>query len=248
MSTKITLAKKALTDQPSKYTRIVVTEDKNSWHRLVETSDGHTEYRMGAGKSDELTPRQFRTLARSIVQAAKSHQLEQIALQLDDAAYPKLQSLGSTWFYRTLAENLTLASYEFTHYKTKKDDSKSLKEIVVCGALDKEVEAAFKTGLIVGEAANTTRDIANQSASDMTPTALGLAAKQAIAGTKATIKVLNETELKKLKMNLLLAVGGGTKIETKLIVIEYYGAGKGTMKNPAKPLILIGKGITYDTG
>ncbi len=248
MSTKITLAKKALTDQPSKYTRIVVTEDKNSWHRLVETSDGHTEYRMGAGKSDELTPRQFRTLARSIVQAAKSHQLEQIALQLDDAAYPKLQSLGSTWFYRTLAENLTLASYEFTHYKTKKDDSKSLKEIVVCGALDKEVEAAFKTGLIVGEAANTTRDIANQSASDMTPTALGLAAKQAIAGTKATIKVLNETELKKLKMNLLLAVGGGTKIETKLIVIEYYGAGKGTTKNLAKPLILIGKGITYDTG
>jgi len=248
MSTKIILAKKSLTDQPAKYTRIVLTEDKNSWHRLVETTESHLEYKMGARKRDELTPRQFRTLIRSIVQAAKDHQLKQVALYLNDTAYPKLQTLGSAWFYRTLAENLTLASYEFTHYKSKQDVDKSLSEIVVCGVHTKEGEAAFKTGLIVGEAANTTRDIANQSASDMTPTALGLAAKQAIAGTKATIKVLNEAELKKLKMNLLLTVGGGTKIETKLIVIEYYGAGKGTAKNPAKPLVLIGKGITYDTG
>ncbi len=252
MTTKITIAKKALTEQPSKYTRIVVTEDKNSWHRLVETTEGHLEYRMGAGKLDELTPRQFRTLARSIVQAAKGHQLEQIALQLDDATYPKLHALGSAWFYRTLAENLTLASYEFTHYKTKRDESKSLTEIVVCGITTKEGETAFRTGLIVGQAANTTRDIANKSASDMTPTALGAAAKEAIKGTKATIKVLNEAELKKLKMNLLLAVGGGTKVETKLIVIEYWGdrSAKGKMQNAkgAKPLVLIGKGITYDTG
>ncbi len=248
MTTKITTSKRTLTEQPKQFARIILTEDKSSWHRLVETADGQLEYRMGAGKREDMTPRSFRTLVRSIVQAAKSHQLERIAIHLGTMGCPKLEAMGEAWFWRTLAENLTLASYEFTRYKSKKDDNKSLKEITVCGLASKEAEVAFKVGLIVGEAANTTRDIANQSANDMTPTALGNAAKAALKGTKAGVKILGEVELKKLKMNLLLAVGGGTKVETKLIVIEYWGAGKGTAKKPSKPLVLIGKGITYDTG
>lgn len=248
MTTKITTSKKTLTEQPKQFVRIILTEDKPSSHRLVETADGQLEYRMGAGKREDMTPRSFRTLARTIVQAAKSHQLERIAIHLGTMGCPKLEAMGEDWFWRTLAENLTLASYEFTRYKSKKDDAKQLKEILVCGVMSTAAAAAFREGIIVGEAANTTRDIANQSANDMTPTALGNAAKAALKGTKATVKILNEAELKKLKMNLLLAVGGGTKIETKLIVIEYYGVGKGSVKKPAKPLVLIGKGITYDTG
>ncbi len=246
MTTKITTSKKTLTEQPKQFARIVLTEDKSSWHRLVETTNGQLEYQMGAGKREDMTPRSFRTLVRTIVQAAKSHQLEQIALHLGTMGCPKLAAMGETWFWRTLAENLTLASYEFTRYKSKKDDNKSLKEIIVCGLAGKEAEAAFKAGLIVGEAANATRNIANQSASDMTPTALGTAAKAALKGSRASVKILGEAELKKLKMNLLLAVGGGTKVATKLIVIEYYGVSKDIKKN--KPLVLIGKGITYDTG
>lgn len=246
MTTKISTSKKVLSEQPKKYTRIILTEDKPSWHRLVETKDGALEYRMGAGKHAEMTPRSFRTLVRSIVQAAKSHQLEQIAIYLGPMGCPKLEAMGEAWFWRTLAENLSLGSYEFTHYKTKKNETKDIKEILVCGVTNSAAETAFKTGLTVGTAANTTRDIANQSANDMTPQALGAAAKAALKGTKASVKILNEAELKKLKMNLLLAVGGGTKVETKLIVIEYYGAGKDTKKH--KPLVLIGKGITYDTG
>lgn len=48
--TKITPTNKSLSDTPKKYCRVILTEDKPSWHRLVEADDGHLEYRMGAGK------------------------------------------------------------------------------------------------------------------------------------------------------------------------------------------------------
>lgn len=252
MQTKITASRKPLSVQPKKYARITLTEDKPSWHRLVETKDGYLEYRIGAGKQQEMTVRGFRTLVRTIVQAAKNHHLERVAIALEPSVYSKLAVQGEPWFWRTLAENLLLASYEFTDYKTKKDESKTLKEIIVCGIENKLAETTFKSGLIVAEAANTARNIANQSASDMTPTALGVAAQTALKTTRATVKMLGEVELKKLKMNLLLAVGGGTSMETKLIVIEYWGlkkpTAKGKVENKLKPLVIVGKGITYDTG
>tara|TARA_B100000745_G_scaffold300195_1_gene253196 strand:- start:487 stop:1917 length:1431 start_codon:yes stop_codon:yes gene_type:complete len=249
--TKFTISKKALAEQPKKYTRLILTEDSTSWHRLVETADGHLEYRMGAGKRKNATPRKFHTLVRSIVQAAKSHQIEHLAIHLGPMGCPKLEEKGSQWFYRTLGENLQLATYEFTKYKTQKSKKKELKEILVCGDLKGKDLAAFKAGLVVGAAANVTRDIANTTAEDMTPVKLGNAAKKAVLGTKVLVKTLGEKELQKLKMGLLLAVGGGTKHETKLIVMEYWGAGKPKKDEKSKakqPIVYVGKGVTYDTG
>lgn len=245
--TTITFSPKTLTDAPKKYCKIVLTEDALSWHRLVETTGGGLEYRMGAGKQSELSVRSFRTLVRTIVQTAKSHQLENIALEMEFASYKKLSHYSSEWFARTLAENLSLASYEFARYKTKPKKDKVLLEILVCGLEDK---AAFAEGLTIAEAANLTRDIANTTGDDMTPHNLAEAAKLTFKGTKATVKVLDEKEIKKLGMGLLHAVGKGADDAPRFIVIEYWGAGKPTRgsKTGVKPIILIGKGITYDTG
>ena len=247
--TKINLTNKNLNEVEKKYCRVILTEDKPSWHRLVETKDGLLEYRMGAGKRKESTVRSYRTLVRSIVQAAKSHQLENIAIHLEAVGNPKLEEKGSEWFYRTLAENLQLAQYEFTKYKTKKKGTKELKEILVCGISEAKDKKAFAVGLTVGESANVTRDIANTSGEDMTPSKLANAAKEALKGTKAQVKVLDYSAIKKLKMGLLEAVGKGASDKPKLIIIEYWGAGKPTKNDKKKaPVALVGKGITYDTG
>lgn len=266
--TTINTTTKDIAEAPQKYCRIILTEDKTNWHRLVECKDGTLEYRMGAGKRKDATLRSFRTLVRSIVQAAKSHQLEYIALHVGPIGCPKLEAQGSEWFYRTLAENLTLAAYEFTKYRTKKTDQSKLQEVLVCGELTAaekhhkgtskniveqsspySIGRAFSAGLTVGHAANVTRDIANTSGVDMTPSKLATAAKTALKGTKATVKTLGAAEIKKLNMGLLEAVGKGASDGPKLIVIEYWGAGKPKKgdKNGA-PVALIGKGITYDTG
>ena len=251
--TKITLAnQKDYSTVPKKYCRIILTEDTHNWHRLVECKDGTLEYRMGAGKRKNMTVRGYRTLVRSIVQTAKSHQLEQIVLHIGAMGCPKLEEKGEEWFYRTLAENLQLAQYEFTQYKTKKKTTKELKEILVCGDLSKSAANSFSAGLTVGESANVTRDIANTSGEDMTPSKLAAAAKTALKGSKAIVRVLGLTEIKKAKMGLLEAVGKGATDKPKFIIIEWWGAGKPTAAEKKagkkKPMALIGKGITYDTG
>jgi leucyl aminopeptidase len=242
----ITTTSKLLNEVPKKYCKIILTEEVPSLHRLVETTDGGLEYRMGAGKRADATARTFRTLVRSIVQTAKSHQLENIALHLGAMGCPKLEEYGDEWYMRTLAENLSLASYEYRTYKTTEKKEKELKEILVCGLGDKKLKSAFEEGLTIAEAANITRDIANATGDDMTPDALAEAAKTVFSGTTATVKVLNEKEIVKQGMGLLHAVGKGAEDAPRFIIIEYWGAGKTNKK--AKPIILIGKGITYDTG
>jgi leucyl aminopeptidase len=229
-----------------KYCTFILTEDTPNWHRLVETSDGTLEYRMGAGKFKDITARSFRTLVRTIVQAAKGHQLENIALHLDPNNFPGLKAFSDEWFFRTLAENLSLASYEYRAYKTQEPKTKQLKEILICGVADKSSKEAFAEGLTIAEGANITRDIANATGDDMTPDKLAKAAQTVFKGTRATVKIFNEKEIQSMGMGLLHAVGKGADDAPRFIVIEYWGAGK-TAKN-ANPTILVGKGITYDTG
>ncbi|MCA9355733.1 leucyl aminopeptidase family protein [Candidatus Kaiserbacteria bacterium] len=246
--TKITPTNKSLSDTPKKYCRVILTEDKPSWHRLVEADDGHLEYRMGAGKRKKATPRSFRTLVRTIVQSAKAHQLEYIAIQVGPMGSPEIEEKGDTWFFRTLAENLQLAQYEFRKYKTEKRIEKELREILVCGIVSPVEKRSFSTGLTVGDTINTTRDIANTTGEHMTPSLLAKTAKDVMKGTGVTVKILDFTGIKKEKMGLLEAVGKGATDKPRLIVLEYWGRGKTKKGKEEAPIALIGKGITYDSG
>lgn len=249
---KIQTSSDPISKAAQKFCRLVLTEESTSNHRLVETSNGFLEYRVGAGKRDKINPRTFRTLIRSVIQSVKNHHLESIAIDFSTLTFPGLSVYDKNWLASTLVENILLANYQFTHYKTKKDTNCNLKEVTIFGLDDKEAKAGFARGLVTGEYVNQARDIANTPACDMTPTALGMKAiEMAKKNKKLSVKVLGEKELKKLKMGALLAVGQGTKSETKLIILEYWGAGKPSTKSANKdssPIILIGKGVTYDTG
>jgi leucyl aminopeptidase len=247
---KITTSKKSLNELPAKYCRLVLTEAPASTHRFVEDKDGMTEYRMGGGKKTAMTARIYRTLVRSIVQAAKGHQVEHLAIDISALNFPKLESFGGTWLISTLVENLLMADYEFTLFKSKKDAKKKLSEVVLVGTLSKDGEVGLKRGQVVGEYMNMARDIANTPGGHMTPSDLAKAAKDLFKGLKVSTTILGEKELQKLKMGALLAVGQGTKSETKFIIAEYWGAGKPTGKTTKgkEPIVLVGKGVTYDTG
>ena len=171
MSTKITLSQKTEATLDKKYTRIVITTDSVSTHRFVETVDGTTEYRQGAGKFAEVTPRTFRTLIRTVVQSLKSHKVEYASISLNRENFPKLHQYDEAWFTSTIAENLLLAAYDYTVYKSKPDSKHVLKEIVVFGQNTTEAKAGFTRGTIVGECTNTARDIANTHGDDLTPKA-----------------------------------------------------------------------------
>ncbi|MDO8659532.1 MAG: M17 family metallopeptidase, partial [Candidatus Parcubacteria bacterium] len=68
-------------------------------------------------------------------------------------------------------------------------------------------------------------------------------AKEAVKGLSVTVKVLGEKEMAKLKMGAILAMGRGSDEESKFIIMEYFGG-----KKNEKPIVLVGKGVTFDTG
>ena len=133
--------------------------------------------------------------------------------------------------------------YTDTNPNTKKDAK--LKELDICvekssAALKRSVELGYN----VGRGANTARNLGNRPANHATPTYIAnqvVELSKAIGGFK--VDVLEEKDMKKLGMGSLLSVSEGSVEPAKLVTMEYKGG-----KKEAKPIVLVGKGVTFDTG
>ena len=214
--------------------------------RFVE-KNGRDELYIGVGKKSEITQRKFILLCRKIIQTAKQYKLDKIAIPLDQMRFPqlkKIHKLSGENFVTLMGENFVMANFEFTTFRTKpKDGWPEVKEVVICGNTDKKIEVAAKKGQTIGEYVNRCRELSNAPGGDMTPRHLAEDAKKLASGTTATVKVLGTNDLKKLKMGAILGVARGSKEEPKLIIMEYKGG-----KKSDKPIVLVGKGVTFDTG
>ena len=239
---KITTTNKQIENAPKKYTRVVINEGNIT--KTVERDSGVTEIVIGTGKYKDVTSRDFISLCRKIVRTALVQKHEYIAVQLSNTPFQKLNKIGEEWIVSTMAENFVIAQYEFTAYKTEKKKIPAIKEILICGGMIKKTKAGFNRGLVVGEYVNKCRDIANTSGGDMTPALLAREAQEAVRGTKAKVKVLNKKAIEKLKMGSLLGVAQGSRIGPRFIIVEYWGA----PKRKERPIVFVGKGITFDTG
>lgn len=232
------------------YTRVAFIE-KGAEHVLQDGT--RLTMQIHSGKLAKVTPRTLRTLIRSIIQSAKKSKIEKLALPLEYAHFTKCHEYGEEWFWSTVAENMLLADYEYTTYKSKKV-AKHLTEVLILTSSNEALKVGLNRGIIVGEQTNICRDTANTPGGDMTPKTLAERAKIALKGTKATVTVLDEKAIKKLKMGGLLGVGQGAQDKPKFIIIEYWGKGKkiksksAKVKNEDAPIVFVGKGITFDTG
>lgn len=231
----------SINSAPKGFTRVHFTKDARGTRRLVR-ENGIEWLHIGAGKPEEMTRRKLITLFRSVVQVAKQHKLCNIAVALHRSEKPfqKLSSMPLEEFVSLAAECFLMANYEFRKFKTK-SESVMVEEIALCGAFPASAKAAARRGEVVGKAANLARDLANTPGGDMTPRTLAAAAKAAAKGTGATVKTLTLPDIKKLGMGALLGVAKGSDEPPTFTIMEYRGA-------KSAPIVLIGKGITFDTG
>lgn len=223
----------------SVYTQVIFTE---KGVESFSTKDGIATLTIETGKLKHYTPRRFRTLIRTIIQAAKKYKISKIVVPLTYASFPKCHIYSVEWFWSTVAENVYLAHYEYNVYKSTKPKI-FLNEVCFITGDTTKAKEGIQRGTILGTAVNTTRDLANTPGGDMTPKLLADGAKMALKGTKTKITVLDEPTIKKLRMGGLLGVGKGAKEKPRFIIIEYYGG-----KKSEAPLVFVGKGITFDTG
>ena len=100
-----------------------------------------------------------------------------------------------------------------------------------------------KIGATTGSCMNFARELGLLPPNICTPKYLSDTAKTLAKNDKCKVKILGESQMKKLGMNALLAVGQGSDYESQFIVLEYQG---GQKNDP--PICLLGKGVTFDTG
>jgi len=240
---KLTLKKGSIENAPKGCVRISFTDKEKGTKRCIQ-EHGIETLELGIGKSEEMNLRQFRILCRSVVAAAKTNKIQKIALQCD--ATPKLfaslKGVSAEDLVQTLAENFEMADFEFNTFKTRpKEGWPTVEEVLVYGESSASIEKALKKGQTIGQAVNACRVLANTPGGDMTPITLAKAAKEAMKGLPVKVTVLHHKEMIKLGMGAVLGVAKGSSEEPTFTVLEYKG-GKGA------PIVLVGKGVTFDSG
>jgi leucyl aminopeptidase len=146
---------------------------------------------------------------------------------------------------QTIVEGLVLGSYEFLKYKSSQNNQ-SIKNIEISIFNSKkqkdELEVDLKKALIICNSVNYTKDIVNSSPEDYYPQIMANDALEIAKNKNIKCQIFGEDYLKENNMNAMYSVGIASRHESKLIHLIY------TPKNPIAKIILVGKGVTYDTG
>jgi len=175
------------------------------------------------------------------------------ALRLMDARSVVISTQGATEFLdpeaagRALSEGFILGLYRFDKHHTKAGDrpSGAVTSITLVESVASKlagVRRGAATGIALAEAQNVARDLGNEPANLMTPSIMAERAQELAAASGIECTVIERAEAERLGMGSYLSVANGSVQPPKFIVLRYRGGGRG------RPVALIGKGITFDTG
>ncbi|HEY0289973.1 MAG TPA: leucyl aminopeptidase [Pseudomonas sp.] len=198
---------------------------------------------VGTGKEAELTDRQFRKIISAVLSTLKGLGGTDATFALDHLIVKNRDTYGKN---RLLVETLADGEYVFDRFKSQKADPRALKKVTLLtdkvNVADVERAAAHAQAIAKGMA--FTRDLGNMPPNLCHPTYLGEEAKALGKAFKnLKVDVLDEKKIAELGMGSFLAVAQGSAQPARLIVMNYAGG-----KKADKPFVLVGKGITFDTG
>lgn len=193
-------------------------------------------------ETEKMNLRKLYLLVRKMVVMAKSTKVKKLAFDFNDFRFKHLK-LTDKELGEIIGTQLDFANYEFVEYKTPTEEGFNFIEEVIISGVNKEVEGSILRGHIIAQEVNKTRTLVNIPGGDMTPQILAIKAKEAVKNLPVKVTVLGEKEMEHLNMRAILSVGRGSDEESKFIIMEYFGGPK-----KEKPIVLVGKGVTFDTG
>ena len=204
---------------------------------------------VGCGDKAKLSLKEARKLVVSIAKSFLSSQAKDAHLALASLA---LAGADHYWLAERLAQELEDASYSYSTTKSTKAKASALKSISLAapkGTSKAKIDTAFASGVATGRGINCAKELGNLPGNICTPTYLAQQAIDLAKGNRAlTVKVLSEKQMARLGMGSLLSVSAGSSQEAQLIVMEYKGAKVKPKADRPAPHMLVGKGITFDTG
>jgi leucyl aminopeptidase len=196
---------------------------------------------LGCGNESELTESKFQDLINLMIMSLRQTKARDVLCLLPEASCKKR---SDAWKIRHIIIHGESALYQLNDFKSKKDPKDTLASLTFIADKSAQNKTAIEEGLAISSAMNRAKDLENAPANICNPKYLAKAAKDWAAKHKSVkCTILGEKEMEKLGMGALLAVGRGSENESQLIVLEYQGG-----KKSEKPIVLVGKGITFDTG
>ncbi len=199
---------------------------------------------VGLGREADFGPRQYREALAAAVRAvnatgAKDAELHLTALELDgrDAQWRTQQAV-------VIARE---TQYRFDIMKSRKDAAQPALRQMTLALADKgdvrQAETGVKQGVALADGMALTKDLGNLPPNVCTPGYLADQARELAKRYRFKVQVLDREDMEKLGMRTLLSVAQGSHEPPKFIVLEHRGAAKA-----GKPVVLVGKGVTFDTG
>ena len=199
---------------------------------------------LGLGKAEERKEAGFKKSVAAALASLKAIRVSEAAFALDSTA---INDRDTYWRSRTLAEVIGAGVYQFDQLKSKEADSVALQTVqLVLDENDEELgEIAILDASAIANGVATARDLGNLPGNICTPTYLAEQARElAEEYDNLELEVLDEAQMQELGMGALLSVSAGSEQPAKLIVLRYQGA----EDSNAQPHVLVGKGITFDSG
>jgi leucyl aminopeptidase len=204
---------------------------------------------VGCGKEREIGDKEFKRIIASAVGCLnETGSLEGVSYLADISV--KTRDLH--WKVRHSVEITSESLYSFDQLKSKKEDARRpLRKLTLMVPRRSDLpngEAAVREGSAIAMGVAQAKDLGNLPGNICTPSYL---AKQARAMgkkySKLKVSVIEQAQMEKLGMGALLSVTKGSREAPKLIIAEYQG-GKASGKTKQKPIVLVGKGVTFDSG
>jgi leucyl aminopeptidase len=201
---------------------------------------------VSLGKEDELGDKAWRDALTAAAKAIAATPAKDAVVALADV---ELDTRDLPWRLQQAARILADGAYRFDALKSDKDkkDKKHRGARKLALLVSAELSAELDTAVLHGHAVATgmalAKDLGNLPGNICTPTHLAETAESLGKQYKFDVEVLNRDDMEKLGMGSFLSVARGSHQPPKFIVMHYKGG-----KAKARPVVLVGKGITFDTG
>src|SRR5215831_7651152 len=199
---------------------------------------------VGLGKERDFREREFRAAMRATVQLLNETGSYEAVIYLTEE---KVKRREVAWRVEHAVVVAMEAVYRFDEMKSQPAEvRRPLRKLTLSVPQRSDLaagEAAAARGLAIANGMNLTRDLGNLPGNICTPAYLAERAQALAKELGFNCQVLDRAQIEELKMGSFLAVTAGSEQPPKFIVLEYNGAGK-----KQKPLVLVGKGITFDSG
>jgi leucyl aminopeptidase len=199
---------------------------------------------VGLGREREFHETSYRTALCSAIEALQATGAKDATLCLNELP---VKGRDGAWKIEQALLTVMEGMYRFERLKSKPPEAKpALKKLAFHVADRSGVsagEAAIARGTAIAAGVALAKDLGNLPGNVCTPTYLAGQAQELGRRHDFKVQIFEEKDIARLGMRAFLAVARGSRQPPRLVVMEYSGGARG-----AKPVVLVGKGITFDTG